>query len=66
VAFLLEKKKGWPLSDAVTSLITVMLEAVRTPETSVKFVTTWRYIPEFSKLHTCCRENLKSHMVLPY
>jgi hypothetical protein len=29
-----------------------MIEAVRTSETSVNFnVTTWRYIPEDSKLH---------------
>jgi hypothetical protein len=40
----------------------MMMEAVRTSETSVKFnVTTWRYIPEDSELHTCRRENLKSH-----
>jgi hypothetical protein len=39
------------------------MEAVRTSETSVNFnVTTWRYIPEDSKLHTHRRFNLKSHM----
>jgi hypothetical protein len=42
-----------------------MVEAVRISETSVNFnVTTWRYIPEDSKLHTRRRENLKSHTVL--
>jgi hypothetical protein len=40
-----------------------MMEAVRTSETSVNFsVTTRRYIPEDSKLHTSHRENLKSHI----
>jgi hypothetical protein len=37
----------------------------RIPETSVHFnVTTRRYIPEDSKLHSSCRENLKSHKSL--
>jgi hypothetical protein len=40
------------------------METVLTSETSVNFnVTTWRYIPEDSKLHTRSRENLKSHTV---
>jgi hypothetical protein len=47
-----------------------MMEAVRTSETSVNFnVTTRRYIPEDSKLHTRRLENLKSHilnMITPY
>jgi hypothetical protein len=39
----------------------LMMEAVGTSETSVNFnVTTRRYIPEDSKLHTRRRENLKS------
>jgi hypothetical protein len=43
----------------------MMMEAVRTSETSVHFnVTTRRYIPEDSKLLTRRRENLKSHRVL--
>jgi hypothetical protein len=38
------------------------MEAVRTSETSVNFnVTTQHNIPEDSKLHTRCRENLKCH-----
>jgi hypothetical protein len=42
--------------------IALIMEAVGTSETSVNFnVTTWRYIPEDSKLHTRRRENLKSH-----
>jgi hypothetical protein len=37
------------------------MEAVRTSETSVySNETTWRYVPEGSKLHTRRRENLKS------
>jgi hypothetical protein len=40
--------------------LALMMEAVRTSETSVNFnVITWHYIPEDSKLHTCRRENLK-------
>jgi hypothetical protein len=40
-----------------------MVKAVRNSETWVNFnVTTRRNIPEDSKLHTCRRENLKSHM----
>jgi hypothetical protein len=44
-----------------------LMEAVRTAETSVNFnVTTRRYIPEDSKLHTCRRENLKSHSAVGF
>jgi hypothetical protein len=41
----------------------LMMEAVRTSETSVSSETTRRYIPEDSDLHTRRRENLKSHIV---
>jgi hypothetical protein len=40
-----------------------MMEAVRTSETSVYFNETIRYISEASHLHTCCRENLESHIL---
>jgi hypothetical protein len=41
---------------------TLMMEAASTPETSVNFYqTTRRKSPEDSPLHTCRRENLKSH-----
>jgi hypothetical protein len=44
----------------------MMMEAVRTSELSVNFnVTTRHYIPEDSKLHTHCRENLKFLKFLP-
>jgi hypothetical protein len=46
------------------SLIVLMMKAVRTSETSVNInFNTRRYIPEDSKLHTRCRENLKSHIL---
>jgi hypothetical protein len=46
----------------VQAMIALMMEAVRTSETSVNFnVTTRLYIPEDPKLHTRRRENLKSH-----
>jgi hypothetical protein len=42
-----------------------MMEAVRISETSVNFnVTTRRYIPEDSKLHSRCLENLKSRVFI--
>jgi hypothetical protein len=41
----------------------MMLEAVSTSETSAHSnETTRRYIPQDSKLHTCLRENLNSHV----
>jgi hypothetical protein len=44
--------------------IALIMETVRTSETPVHFnMTTQRYIPEDSKLHTFHRENLKSHTV---
>jgi hypothetical protein len=49
----------------VLRFIALMMEAVRTSETSVNFnVTAWRYILEDSKLHTRCRENPKSHVCI--
>jgi hypothetical protein len=43
----------------------LMMEAVRTSETSVNFnVTIWRYILEDSKLNTRCCEKLKSHKLV--
>jgi hypothetical protein len=47
------------LKDSIT-----LMEAVCTSEMSAHFhVTTWRYIPEESKLHTRFLENLKSYIV---
>jgi hypothetical protein len=44
------------------SLIALMMEAVRTCETSVSiYLTARQYIPEDSKRLTRRRENLKSH-----
>jgi hypothetical protein len=46
------------------NIMMMLIEAVRTYETSVNFnVSTRRYIPEDSELHTRRRENLKSHIV---
>jgi hypothetical protein len=43
-----------------------MTEAVRIFETSVCYnEATWRYVPEGCHLHTRCRENLKSQLVIP-
>jgi hypothetical protein len=44
--------------------ITLVMEAASTSEMSVNFYqTTWRSNPEDSHLYTCCRENLKPHLV---
>jgi hypothetical protein len=44
------------------SIIALMMEAACTSEMSVDNYFTRQYIPEDkSKLHTCCRENLKAH-----
>jgi hypothetical protein len=45
-------------------MIALMLQAVRTSETSVYFESRTRYIPEGSNLQTRRRENLKSQDVL--
>jgi hypothetical protein len=45
-------------------VIALVMEAVRTSETSVNiYVTTWKYIPEGSNCHTRRRENLKLHFL---
>jgi hypothetical protein len=42
-----------------------MMEIVNTTELSVSFYeTTWHIIPKDHHLHTCCSENLKSHVEL--
>jgi hypothetical protein len=47
------------------SIITLIMEAARTSETSVDNYFTRQYIPEDkSELHTRHRENLKSHISL--
>jgi hypothetical protein len=48
-----------------SSIIALMMEAIRAPETSVYFDTRRRYIPEDCHLHMRRRENLKSHVALP-
>jgi hypothetical protein len=44
-------------------IIALMMEAASTSETSVNSYQTTRNNPEDSHLHTCRRENLKSHSV---
>jgi hypothetical protein len=52
------------LAAFVIRVITLMMEAASTSETSVYFYrTTWRNNPEDSHLHTCHYENLKSHII---
>jgi hypothetical protein len=45
-------------------LVTLTMEAIRSPETSVLTKATWRHIPEDHILHSYRRENLKSYMAL--
>jgi hypothetical protein len=48
-------------------IVSDLMEAVCTSETSVySNETTRRYIPVDSQLHTRRRENLKSHIIIPY
>jgi hypothetical protein len=57
----MHKRIGYPFAYGL--FIVVMMETILTPETSVNFnVTTQRYIPEDSKLHTRRHVNLKSQM----
>jgi hypothetical protein len=50
----------------IRAVIALMMEAVRTSETSVNLnVSTLRYIPEDSELHTCRRENPKFYKAFP-
>jgi hypothetical protein len=45
-------------------LITQMMKALSSPETSVLTRTTWRNIPEDDILHSHRRENLKPYIAL--
>jgi hypothetical protein len=52
------------VSEVRAASIALMMEEVRISETSVNFsVTTWRYIPEDSKLHT--RQFISNHLPSP-
>jgi hypothetical protein len=44
-------------------LVTMMMEALRSSETSILTRTTWHNIPEDSILHSHLCENLKSYMI---
>jgi hypothetical protein len=55
-------KKLTNIPEMITASIIKAMEAVSTSETLANFYQTiWRNIPEESHLHTCCRENVKSH-----
>jgi hypothetical protein len=54
-----------PCKKLSTDVSSLMMEAVRTSETSVDNYFTRQYIPESnSERHTHRRENLKSHMIM--
>jgi hypothetical protein len=44
--------------------VTLIMEGIRSSETSVLTRITWRSVPEDGILHSHCLENLRSYMVL--
>jgi hypothetical protein len=51
-------------SNRCTILVTLMMEALGSSETSVLTRATWRNIPKDAILHSHCREILKSYIAL--
>jgi hypothetical protein len=47
-----------------TILVTLMMEALSSSETSVLTRVTWRHIPEDGIIHRHRRENIKSYIAL--
>jgi hypothetical protein len=50
------------IASIIREIIVLMMETVRTSETSVYSETTWRYIPEDSKLDTAVRPEISQIM----
>jgi hypothetical protein len=61
VSGMRRREVSWKQTDvSEVRTVSVLIEALRTSETSIYFHTTWHYIPESCYLHARRRENLKS------
>jgi hypothetical protein len=59
---IIEELLGKEIVPSSPILVTLMIEAICSSETSVRTKAMWRYVPEGGMLHSHHRENLKSYI----